>query len=301
VIEQLYANRIRFATETAVGSGVASGDWVSPPCTAAAITRQFRQVVARKDVFRQPRGRKIVSESWLLRTAHEIGLPFFRWVLLPHMVNRGGGVWTLDPEAEGPTFVLEGETEQGRRMRVAGIKLSEVMLIFEDMRLVRMECQWVGLWRDVPETELPDATEDVRGTILPTWQAQAVATTGAWDTNPRATQRVNAAGAQLFLSRGIEACNYGADGIPTQHNRKAWNVVGETYLPETEGITDVAFLDDWQGRLGFFFGTGDEQLRINNAQGFVGEDDLKAYDFRMRRLVFQSFTDDRRATLEFRE
>lgn len=300
MIEQLHATKLRLARETATGSGSPSGDWISPPTTAAACTRDFVQTAQRQDAFRQLSDREVVAESWTVRSSHEVGLGWLQWLLLPHLTDRGAGVYTMDPEAQGPTFVLDSETQQGHRARFQGLKLVEVQLIFEEARVIRMDCQWVGLRRVVPGTALPGAATEFSGGVVATFLADAAATTGAWNADPRATQRVTAHGGQVFLQRECAAADFGPDGIPEAHTRAAWRIVGEVYMPETPGITDTAFSDDWAGKLAFWLGAGAQHLRINNAHGFVTDDDLKGYDFRVRRLVFEAKSDERRALMEFR-
>lgn len=300
MIEQLHATQLRLAVETAPGNGVAAGAWLKPPTVAAAVSRGFKNTAQRLDVFRQPRSREVVAEAWVIRSTHEVGLPFLRWLLEPHGIDRGGDVWTFDPEAVGPTFVLDTETQQGHRALFSGLSLVEVQLQFEESRIVKMECQWAGLRRTTPATELPAAALEFSGGLLATFRGAAAATTGAWDVDPRANQPINCHGAQLFFQRQVQAVDYGPDGVPSTHSRAPWRVLGEAYMPETTGITDTAFSDSWQGKVGLWFGPGSEHLRVNNAQGYVTDDDLKGYDFRVRRLVFEGFTDDRRAVAEFR-
>jgi hypothetical protein len=300
MIEQLHATKLRLARESATGSGSPSGDWITPPTTAAAVSRNFMQTAQRQDVFRQLNARKVVAEAWIMRSSHEVGLEWLEWVLLPHLTARGAGVYTLDPEAEGPTYVLDTETEQGHRAKFSGLKLNEVQLIFEEGRTVRVDLQWIGLRRTVPATALPGAATAPTGGLVANFLSQAAMTTGAWATDPRADQPVNAHGAQIFLQRDIAAADFGPDGIPEAHNRAAWRLVGECYMPETPGITDTAFSDDWQGKVALWIGEGAKHLRVNNAQGYVTDDDLKGYDFRVRRLVFEGKSDDRRSICEFR-
>lgn len=301
MIEQLHATKLRMARESYPGSGIATGEWVTPPCTAAAVSRDFVTVAQRLDVFRQLRTREMVAESWTVRSSHEIGLAWMRWLLLPHFTTRGAGVYTMDPEAEGPTFVLDTETEGGHRAKFHGLKLVEVQLIFEEGRTIRMDCQWQGLQRTTPETDLPGAFTTFSGNVVATVLAGASATTGEWLADPREDNAIVAHGAQVFLQRDCMAADFGPDRIPESHTREAWRVVGEIYMPETPGITDSAMADNWQGKLALWFGAGSENLRIENAQGYVTEDDLKGYDFRVRRLVFEAKTDARRAVLELRD
>lgn len=301
MIEQLHATKLRLAQETAPGTGSPLGDWISPPCTAAAVSRDFVTVAQRLDVFRQLRTRELVAESWTVRSSHEVGLDWMRWLLLPHFTPRTASTWTLDPESEGPTFVLDTETEAGHRAKFHGLKLVEVQLIFEEGRTIRMDCQWAGLQRTTPATALPGAATVFSGNVLATVKGAAAATTGEWDNPPRINQPIVCHGAQIFFQRDCLPADFGPDRIPEGHTREAWRILGEIYMPETPGITDAAFSDTWQGKLALWFGPGQDHVRVNNAQGYVTEDDLKGYDFRVRRLVFEAKSDDRRAILEFRD
>lgn len=294
MIEQLHATELRLARESTPGSGSPTGGWLRPPTTAAACTRDMLTLMQRADVFRQLRDRKALAQAWQIRSSHEVGLEWALWLLKPHFTDRGAGLYTLDPEAEGPTYVLDTETQQGHRATFVGLKLVEVQLIFEEGRGVRMDCQWVALRRLVPTSALPAAELAPSGNLVPTVTCDAAATTGSWDPAPRATQRVTAHGAQLFFQRECQAADFGADMVPDSHTRAPWRLLGEIYMPETAGITDTAFSDDWRGKIALWLGAGAEHFEIDAAHGFVTDDDLKGYDFRVRRLVFEGRSDDMR-------
>lgn len=300
MVEQLHRTEIRIATEAALGSGEAEGDWWQPPIVSAAASRGFRTFVTKKDIFRNTVYREPAMEEWMLQTSHEMGTAFFNWVIATIFPEAEAGTFTVSPEAQSRTYVIAAESEGGHRSRFKGVKISEISIRAEESRIVSFDIIWIALDRiDDPE-ELPEANQAPTGDVLATFRGASSATQGEWDAEPRATQAINIFAAQIFLTRQIQATQYGADGIPTQHTRAPWEIRGEIYMPETEGITDQAYADNWEGKIALFFGTGTDHVRIDNASCFLVEDDLKSYDFRIRRLILQAMSDDNRNLAEFR-
>jgi hypothetical protein len=300
-IEHLNATEIRLARETAVGSGVASGSWVAPGFTAAAVTRGFTTSAERRDVFRQLTRRDVICQAWSFMTSHEIGVDFFRWILEPHLTDRGGGVWTLDPEAEGVSFIMEATSEAGDISAYFGCVIVEAQILFEESKILRLELTWSALHREVLDSPLAGSTALPWPLVLiPTMTADFAATVDAWGADPRVDDVQTCHGGQVFLTRKIEPCNYGPDGRPEAYTRQPWDVLAEIYLPETPGLTDTAFGEDWTGRFALWIGAGDEHIRINQASGFISEEDLKGYDWRVRRIAMQALTDQVRGLIEYR-
>ncbi len=300
-IEQLNATEIRIARETAIGSGIASGSWVFPGFTAAAVTRGFTTSAERRDVFRQLTRREVVCQAWSFMTSHEIGVDFLRWILEPHLTNRGGNVWTLDPEAEGISFVVEATSEAGDISAYYGCVIVEAQILFEEGKNLRLELTWSALFRDVLNAPIAGSNAAPWPLVMvATMNGDFAATVGDWSEDPRIDDVQVCHGGQLFLTRKIEPCNYGPDGRPSAFTRQPWDVLAELFLPETPGITDTAFGEDWTGRFALWVGTGGEHFRINAASGFITDEDLKGYDWRVRRLALQSVSDEARGLLEYR-
>lgn len=299
-IEHLYATKIRLAVETALSSGVAGSRWTIPPLTAAAVQRVFHQTAERMDVFRQLTRREIVCEAWEFKTSHEVGLLFLRWILIPHFTYRGS-LHTLEPENEGPSFVMEVTSDAGDISRYSGCRVTEFQILWEDRRIVRLDITWSALKRDVLESPLAgNAGDEFDFELVPNNTCGVAITNGVWATFPREDNAAIMHGGQLFLTRPIVPTNYGPDGQPGEHDRQPWSCIAEIYMPETPGVTDQAFADQWHGGVVVWMGPGVDSFRINNAIGFISDEDLKAYDWRVRRLAIQAFSDARRALVEYR-
>lgn len=301
--ELLHATRIRIARETSLGSGVETGGWRNLPVTGAAVERELVATAERRSLHGQLSAREVISDSWRLRTSSEGNLAFFEWLLTAQMNPAGSGIWILDPETiEDRSYVVETMSELGDVAVYRGTKLTELQIFWEERRIVQMETEWSCLERDEPGAPISGAEPSgtIAGEMLPTRLATIAITGGAWGGDPRADNAVLTHAGQLVMTRQIEPRNFGPDGIPDSFSRGNWSTLAEIYLPETAGITDVAFADEWTGGIAFWFGAGTEHLRINRAHGLIGEEDLKAYDWRVRRLTAEAMTDDARATLEFR-
>lgn len=298
--EQLHLTRIRIAEETALGSAAPDPDgWIEPPMTAAAVSRELVSTAARVDVFGQSFRKDVIASTWGLRTEHELGLPWLLWILKRHMTARPGGIWTLDPEAPDPSFVIETQSPAGEVAQYSGCRISEIQIEQQERRLVTCKITWLALERDTPEDPAPEAAgESVNGPLCPTHLATVAATTGAWDPDPRATQSVTHFAGQLILRREIEATNYSPDGYPQGFIDSPWQVLAELLTPQINGLTDAAFDDEWNGKLAFFPTAGTEHLRVNASHGFIQDEDLLAFDWRVRRIAAQALSDYRRALVE---
>lgn len=299
--ELLNATRIRIAQETAVGSGVATGGWREIPTTGAAIDRELVMTAQRMSLHGQLSAREVIADAWGFRMAHEANLALVAWMIQAHLTDQGGGVWQLDPEADGPSFVIETTSEGGDIAAYTGTKLTELQMFWEERRVIQLETQWSALRRQTLVEPLAGAAgAALAGPMLPTRLATMAATPDAWGGNPRVDDAITTHGGQIVMTREIEPRNYGPDGIPDTFNLAAWQVLAEIYLPETPGITDTAYGEEWIGRLAMWFGSGTQHLRINQAHGVLTDEDLKAYDWRVRRLTAEAVADNSRATLEFR-
>lgn len=299
--EQLNATRIRIARETNLGNGVATGGWRDLPVTGAAMERELVATAERRTLYGQLSQREVISDAWTFRTSHEANLALLRWLLEANMVLASAGVWLLDPESHGASYTVETTSEGGDIAQYSGVKLTELQIFWEERRVVQIEAQWAALTRVELGSPAAGTTGAIlAGPMLPTRLATMAATTGFWAGDPRADNYVLTHGGQIVLTRNIEPRNFGPDGKPDTFNQAPWTVLAEIYLPETPGVTDVAFADEWVGRLAFWLGSGTEHLRINRVHGVVTDEDLKAYDWRVRRLTVEGLVDDSRSNLEFR-
>ncbi len=300
--ELLHSTRIRIAAETSLGSGVADGaGWHEIPTTGAAVERELVSTAQRTSLHGQITAREVISDAWSFRTAHEANLALVIWLITPHMTAAGEGVWQLDPEADGPSYVVETTSEGGDIAIYRGTRMTELQISWEERRILQLEAQWSALRRQ--DLEEPLAGIDgpsLAGPMLPNSAAAMAIATGTWGDNPKTDNAVITHGGQIVMTREIQARNFGPDGYPETFNNAPWTVLSEIYLPQTAGITDQAFSDAWTGRLALWLGTGGEHFRINRAHGVVVEEDLKAYDWRVRRLTTEALADDFRTTLEFR-
>lgn len=300
-IEQLYRTTIRAAIETTLGNGEAENDaWWHLPVTGAAVERVTVSSAERKNVFMQGNRRQIVSQAWMFTTSHQASEDFLLWLLLPHLTERAAEIFTLDPEADGPSYCVETISEAGDFARYLGCQPQEIQIFLEERRIVQVEIQWAALVRETPGGATERNPAEFSGVLMPTNRASLASTQNNWGPNPRANRAVVFHGGQIILTRGIKPANYGPDGKPDTMTRAAWDVLVELYMPETPGITDLAFADEWTGRLALWLGLGPEHFRIQSARGFIDDEDLKGWDWRVRRLVASAETDSRRALLEFR-
>lgn len=302
-IEQLYRTTLRAAVETAIGSGEpVDDDWRELPVTGAAAERVIVSAAERKNVFMQGTKREAVSQAWQLRTSHEASLDFLLWILLPHFTSRSEGLYTLDPEAEGPTYVIEALSEAGDLSRYLGCQAKEIQIFMEERRVVQIEIAWAALHREasVPVAPLYRPTAEFSGTMMPTRAAGLAVTNSTWGADPRADNAATFHGGQIVLTREIQPRNFGPDGRAETMERAAWRVMLELFMPETPGITDAAFADEWTGKIGLWLGDGPEHFRIEQARGFIDDEDLKAYDWRVRRLVAAAESDSLRCLAQFR-
>lgn len=302
-IEQLYRTTLRAAVETALGNGEpVDDDWRHLPVTGAAVERVIITAAERKNVFMQGTKREVVSQAWMIRTAHEGSLDFLLWLLLPHFTNRGSDLYTLDPEAEGPSYVIEALSEAGELQRFFGCQAKEIQIFMEERRIVQIEVTWAALERDafIPGAPLYRPTAEFSGALMPTRACGLAVTDSTWGTDPRVDNAVTFHGGQIFLTREIKTRNHGPDGIAETMERAAWKVMVELFMPETPGITDAAFADEWTGKIALWLGAGPEHFRIEQARGFIDDEDLKAYDWRVRRLVAASESDSLRCLAQFR-
>jgi len=299
--ELLHSTRIRIAAETSLGSGVATGGWHEMPTTGSAVERELVSTAQRISLHGQVTSRNVISDAWSFRTAHEANLALIDWLIKPHMTAKSAGVWQLDPEADGPSFVVETTSEGGEIACYRGTRLTELQISWEERRVIQLEIQWAALRRQTLEAPLAGADGvSLAGPMLPNSAATMSITTGAWGLDPKTDNAVVTHGGQIVMTRQIEARNFGPDGIPETFSHAPWSVLSEIYLPQTAGITDLAFSDEWTGGLALWLGPGAEHFRVNRAHGVVVEEDLKAYDWRVRRLTTEALADDYRSTLEFR-
>ena len=299
MIEQLNATELRIAQETAIGSGETAGNWWRPRSTMALASRSLALVASRSDLWRQPSERVIIGDSWTLKTTHQVGLDWLAWLLRAHANERLGNVWTLDPEAEGPTYVVETEMQDGGRATFGGLKLQELRIFWEESRVIRLDCQWSGLWRSTPESALPAYDIEPVDAVAPTSGGAFSASTSAFVTGPpRLLGKVQAHAFQVFLSRAVEAADFGPDGVASTHTRRAWQVVGEVVMP-WHTIAETAISGQWSGQFAIWFGAGNDRLVVGSVEAHVVDQDLQAYDFRQAQLLFQAHTDTRRSLLDF--
>lgn len=301
-IEQLWKTSVRMAVETTFGSGIGNGQWVRPELSTAAVSRDIKTQAEKRDVFRQLKQREIVSESWTLAMGGDAKLAFLAWLLGGIMTDRGSDVFALDPETDGVSYVVETTSENGDIAVYSGCQLAELTVVIEDRRIVRLEMSLACLRRQTPDDPLAGTTYlDVSGDMMPTYQVGlAISAAYEWGSVPRTDNAVTMHGGQLVFTREIAPANFGPDGIPSSFARRPWRVMGELMMPETAGVTDVAFASEWTGGIMLWLTDGDPVLVINNAVGFVSDEDLVAYDFRVRRLAFEAMTDADRALIEFR-
>ena len=301
-IEQLWKTSVRMSVESGyLGSGLASANWVRPELSTAAVSRDIKTQAEKKDVHRQLTRRETVSESWTLSTGHDAKLEFLAYLFAGMMTDRGGDVLALEPEADGVSYVVETVSENGDIAVYSGCQLAELTIIIEDRRIVRIEMTLACLRRQTSNDPLSGSSYiDVGGPMMPTFQVGLAATTDEWGAEPRTDNAVTMHGGQIIFTREVAPANFGPDGIPSAFAKRPWRVMGELMMPETAGVTDVAFAAEWLGSLMLWPTSDDSVLVINRAVGFVGDEDLVAYDFRVRRLAFEAMTDDNRALIEFR-
>lgn len=298
--ESLHLTTLRIAAETSIGSGSPAGSIYRPPMTAAACQREIQTMAERRNLARGPSQRAIIAQSWSLATSHEIGLPFLRLILASHMTTRAAGEYTLDPEAPEPTWVIETESAAGDLARFTGAAVEEIRIAIDERSVARMDLKWRALQRLVPDTAMTGPEGDsLAGELITTQACGFAATSDEWDLDPRVDNAAVMHGGQLYLTRRILPANFDPNGRPHLHDRAPWDVLGEVYMPETPGITDQAFDGLWQGRVAIWIGAGATRVQIENASGYVADEDLLAYDWRTRRLAFTGQADDRRALLDF--
>jgi hypothetical protein len=299
LIEQLWLTEIRIATEGTEGSGTATGDWYRLPSTGAALERQIITSADRKNVHRQQSDGQVICQQWGIKTSHEASQALIDWILLPELTDRSAGVWTLDPEAEGQNYVIETQSETGDSARYCGCRVKEISIRIEERRIVMLEILWAVMKR-IPIAETSRTLVDLDATMMPTSECALAVTTGEWDIDPRDTQATTMHGGQIILTREIGAANFGPTGNPETQTLGHWKTMIEIYMPETPGVTDSAFADSWSGKIALWIGSATPHIRMDRARGFIGEEDLLAWDWRVRRLVALGESDSRRALIEFR-
>lgn len=299
MIEQIHATRIRMALETELGSAIADGQWIEPPCVSAGTSREIVSSANRSDVFRNQRDQRIICEDVALRTSHEIGSQFFKLIIDSLFSRASESVLQVDPEAVGKSWVMHAITEGGKHYLFRGMMIQELSVRMQESRIIDFEIGWVALQSQETAEPLPQASLSPTGGVLATYKGKAAGTTGEWDADPASSQGIKIFAAQIFIRRNSFPTQFEADGKPTAMSRAPWKISGEIAMPETQGITDLAYADQWMGKIAFFLGD-DIEIRINSLAAFVMDDELKAYDFRTRRLIFEALSDDKRSVAEIR-
>lgn len=301
-MEQIHETEIRIAVETTIGAGVTESEWIQPPAKGWSVTRGFSVSFEKLDVFRNPSKRDFFSEEWILVSSHERGSDFFNWIIQNVLTDRGSGVFTADPEAIGKTFVIQAKASGGSHSRFSGCAISEIRIQGEESRIVSFDLTWIALKRsELEEENLPEAEQSWSGGLTPTKDGQVAITEGEWSADPRTEQAINAFAYQVFLQREIKAVSFGPDGIPKSFSREPWKFVGELFTEEKTGFTDLAYAESWAGKIAIWFGKETANLRIEKARAFVTDDELKGYDFRIKRLLIEGHGDHRRSVVEIRD
>ncbi len=301
-LEQLYATSIRIAGETTPGSMEADvNGWHLPGITEAAVEREIILSAERRNFHRQLARREIIASEWQITTRHEATIPLVEWILQAILTDHGSGRWALDPKSPDRSFVIETTTDAGAIHAYAGCRIAEIQLVWDERKILLIDITWQGTSRHSLEAAIDGtAGPDLSGPLLTTRAAGFAVATDAWGTDPRIDNAAVMFAGQVFLTRDIQAGNIGPDGIASTMERAPWTVMAEIQMPETPGITDQAFADQWCGKLAFWFGSGSHHLRLNNVVGFIADGDLKAFDFRIRRLVAEAESDPNLALMEFR-
>jgi len=298
MIEQLYATELRVAAEASLLSGTAAGDWWAPPVIAAAVARTFVGVLERKDVWRQRRTRIEYGNSWEIATSHPVGVGFLGWLLSNELEAVSGETYlALTPETQSRTYVLEVESQAGDRQRFSGMAIQRIALQWQERRLVGLDVTWVALHRTTSVGALPAADQIDEAERIPTWPGKVALTTGAWGADPREDNGVTSFDAQLFMSRDIAAADFGPGMEPLGHAQAPWRVLAETTTQQT-ALMETAFSSRFAGRMGIWIGPA-AHFRLDNAQGFVRDEELKASDWRQRRIGVEGFSDNARRLLTY--
>lgn len=290
--EQLHQTQIRLARETSPGSGQPDGAWVEPPRNGAAVERRYRNTAQQTNPYRQTTRREVIHSAWALRTEHEIDVPLLQHLLEPHLLQRSGDR-ALTPDAPEPSWVVETVSPMGSIARYGGVQLGELRIGIEQRRTAGMTATWSALWRTEPGAiGAGQVDPQPTGPMIPTRTvALRMATGGLSD--PEADRTMFFAG-QIFLTRKIQPANYGPDRIAALHRLGPWSALAEIQMP-AEAQAEQAFRDRWAG--GLAFDLPGLTIQIETASGFVGNEDLVAFDWRTMRLAAEAERDNSGAIL----
>lgn len=293
--EQLFANSTRLFQETAVRSGLPTGDVIEPGITRALAIREIALMDEKTTPFRHKLESVPIHNSYQIRTSHEVGLELLSFILSPHL--RAGT--KLDHQSPDPTFTLQIESENGDKVAYKGLALAELQLSFVARGVVTMEVSWVALERSEISGNLENVTREITTHLVPGTNADIVAKQGSGI--DRLADASDARNAELFIKRSIRAAQFDANGDPARLERQSWQVLGEIQIP-SNALTKTANEDFIDGSAGFFIGqTGaDLQILFDDQVRFIATGEpIKADDFRDIEVIFEANPDASGALLTF--
>jgi hypothetical protein len=270
---QLYENVLRIQREDVAGDGGDDTKVVQVRTTGSSITRDIAAQQERVGPFRTREFLDNVHQAWEIEIRGNLRTGgFLRW-LVDHIGTTAAGERGLDvieirPDTgDVPTWAIQVDGIDGTTTFL-GAALQRLSIEYRGRRKVSWTATFAALKKDTTADPWTTDVEEA-GEIMTTSRSTAACATDL-ESDPE-IHRVTAYEAAIELTMpGLAPAQFSADGEAQGFTRQGtWELTGRLLMPEADGITDLAFDEQYSGEVNIA-ATGDQGEAFEVECGIIG-------------------------------